>query len=147
MTAHASTEPWPNFGVVVDVATPEAEVIARLTSRELDVLRSLSEGLSGNQIGALLHVSPNTVRTHIQSILPQTSRSLRLHSGGVRSPGWSRRTPGERGCLIRGRGLQAVMYIPGRVGVTRQWGSSSAWLRSWMVSRIMCRTRIKPTEA
>jgi len=76
MTAHASTEPWPNFGVVVDVATPEAEVIARLTSRELDVLRSLSEGLSGNQIGALLHVSPNTVRTHIQSIL----HKLHVHS-------------------------------------------------------------------
>jgi two-component system nitrate/nitrite response regulator NarL len=76
MTANASTEPWPNFGVEVDASTSEAEAIARLTARELDVLRSLSEGLSGNQIGALLHVSPNTVRTHIQSIL----HKLHVHS-------------------------------------------------------------------
>ena len=47
-----------------------------LTARELDVLRCLIEGLSRNEIGALLHVSPNTVRTHIQSIL----HKLNVHS-------------------------------------------------------------------
>ena len=55
---------------------PEADAIALLTTRELDVLRWLMEGLSRNEIGALLHVSPNTVRTHIQSIL----RKLNVHS-------------------------------------------------------------------
>jgi len=40
------------------------------------VLRCLIEGLSRNEIGALLHVSPNTVRTHIQSIL----HKLNVHS-------------------------------------------------------------------
>jgi DNA-binding NarL/FixJ family response regulator len=48
---------------------PEAKVIAILTARELEVLQGLTEGLSRNQIGTLLDVSPNTVRTHIQSIL------------------------------------------------------------------------------
>ena len=57
-------------------STPEAEAIAILTARELDVLRCLIEGLSRNEIGALLHVSPNTVRTHIQSIL----HKLNVHS-------------------------------------------------------------------
>ena len=58
------------------LASPEAEAIAILTARELDVLRCLIEGLSRNEIGALLHVSPNTVRTHIQSIL----HKLNVHS-------------------------------------------------------------------
>ena len=40
------------------------------------MLRCLIEGLSRNEIGALLHVSPNTVRTHIQSIL----HKLNVHS-------------------------------------------------------------------
>jgi len=57
-------------------STPEAAAIALLTARELDVLRCLMEGLSRNEIGAMLHVSPNTVRTHIQSIL----RKLNVHS-------------------------------------------------------------------
>ena len=55
---------------------PEAEAIAILTARELEVLRGLTEGLSRNQIGTLLDVSPNTVRTHIQSIL----HKLNVHS-------------------------------------------------------------------
>ena len=55
---------------------PETEAIAILTARELEVLRGLTEGLSRNQIGTLLGVSPNTVRTHIQSIL----HKLNVHS-------------------------------------------------------------------
>jgi DNA-binding NarL/FixJ family response regulator len=57
-------------------STPEAAAIALLTARELDVLRSLMEGLSRNEIGQMLGISPNTVRTHIQSIL----RKLSVHS-------------------------------------------------------------------
>jgi len=55
---------------------PEADAIALLTTRELDVLHCLMEGLSRNELGAKLHVSPNTVRTHVQSIL----RKLNVHS-------------------------------------------------------------------
>ena len=54
----------------------EAEAIALLTARELDVLRCLMDGRARNEIGALLHISPNTVRTHIQSIL----HKLNVHS-------------------------------------------------------------------
>ena len=55
---------------------PEAAAIAILTARELEVLRGLTEGLSRTQIGTLLEVSPNTVRTHVQSIL----HKLNVHS-------------------------------------------------------------------
>lgn len=54
----------------------EAEGIRSLTQRELDVLGCLVEGMSRNEIGELLHVSPNTVRTHVQSIL----HKLKVHS-------------------------------------------------------------------
>jgi DNA-binding NarL/FixJ family response regulator len=55
---------------------PKARASAILTARELEVLQGLTEGLSRNQIGTLLDVSPNTVRTHIQSIL----HKLNVHS-------------------------------------------------------------------
>ena len=55
---------------------PEARTIAIFTARELEVLQGLTEGLSRNQIGILLDVSPNTVRTHIHSIL----HKLNVHS-------------------------------------------------------------------
>ncbi len=50
--------------------------IRELTSRELEVLGCLVEGMSRTEIGELLHVSPNTVRTHVQSIL----HKLKVHS-------------------------------------------------------------------
>jgi DNA-binding NarL/FixJ family response regulator len=58
------------------LSTPEAKAIALLTPREVDVLRCLMEGLSRNEIGSMLHVSPNTVRTHVKSIL----NKLNVHS-------------------------------------------------------------------
>jgi DNA-binding NarL/FixJ family response regulator len=50
--------------------------MAELTGRELEVLGCLVEGMSRTEIGDLLHVSPNTVRTHVQSIL----HKLQVHS-------------------------------------------------------------------
>ncbi|MFB3737388.1 MAG: LuxR C-terminal-related transcriptional regulator [Candidatus Velamenicoccus archaeovorus] len=55
----------------------EAELLARqLTPRELEVLQLLSEGAGGSEIARRLHVSPNTVRTHVQGILSK----LQVHS-------------------------------------------------------------------
>ena len=45
------------------------EQAARLTGREWDVLELMREGLSTNEIGARLFVSPTTVRTHVSSVL------------------------------------------------------------------------------
>ncbi|MFD0888662.1 response regulator transcription factor, partial [Streptosporangium algeriense] len=42
---------------------------ARLTEREADVLRALAEGLSNVEIARSMHVSPETVKTHIKHIL------------------------------------------------------------------------------
>jgi DNA-binding NarL/FixJ family response regulator len=45
-----------------------ATVASRLTSRELEVLRLLAEGLGQKQIATRLFVSPKTVGTHIEHI-------------------------------------------------------------------------------
>jgi DNA-binding NarL/FixJ family response regulator len=45
------------------------KVLATLTSRERDVLSCLADGLGRVEVAARLHVSTNTVRTHVQSIL------------------------------------------------------------------------------
>ncbi len=50
--------------------------LSRLSDRERDVLACLAEGLSRREIGERLGVSPNTVRTHVQSIL----HKLEIHS-------------------------------------------------------------------
>jgi two-component system nitrate/nitrite response regulator NarL len=54
-----------------------ADLLAeQLTVREREVLRMLVEGASGQQISRGLRISPNTVRTHVQSILTK----LQVHS-------------------------------------------------------------------
>lgn len=44
-----------------------------ITTRELDVLKCLSEGMDNQQIADQLVISPNTVRTHIQNLFAKLS--------------------------------------------------------------------------
>jgi len=39
-----------------------------ITSRELEVLRLLREGLTNREIGARLFISPRTAQTHVQHV-------------------------------------------------------------------------------
>lgn len=49
----------------------------KLTQRERDVLKILSDGHSNMQIGELLHLSPRTVEKHVSSLLRKTDTSNR----------------------------------------------------------------------
>ena len=53
-----------------------ASGLQRLSQRERQVLGLLGRGQSNRQIGQQLHISPHTVRTHVQNILEK----LELHS-------------------------------------------------------------------
>jgi DNA-binding NarL/FixJ family response regulator len=53
-----------------------ASTLQRLSQRERQVLALLGRGQSNRQIGQHLHISPHTVRTHVQNILEK----LELHS-------------------------------------------------------------------
>jgi DNA-binding NarL/FixJ family response regulator len=52
------------------------ERVARLTDREEQIMRMIAHGMGRREIAAQLHLSPNTVRTHVQSILNR----LEVHS-------------------------------------------------------------------
>lgn len=64
------------FGANQEGHSETSLMVQQLTSRELEVLSLLAEGATSQQIAARLHVSPNTVRTHVQGILSK----LQVHS-------------------------------------------------------------------
>jgi DNA-binding NarL/FixJ family response regulator len=51
-----------------------------LTQRERDVLRLLADGLSNEEIGASLHISPETVRTHVRKAMAKLHAGTRTHA-------------------------------------------------------------------
>lgn len=53
----------------VDAGQSDAKPAARLTQREMDVLRELARGFSNQEIAAHLCLSLNTVKFHVHSIL------------------------------------------------------------------------------
>jgi HD-GYP domain-containing protein (c-di-GMP phosphodiesterase class II) len=53
---------------------------AGLTAREVEVLRLLAVGLSGNQIAARLVISPKTARNHVEHIYAKTGLSSRAQA-------------------------------------------------------------------
>jgi two-component system nitrate/nitrite response regulator NarL len=58
-------------------AERDARMLAdQLTAREREVLSLLVQGVSGDRLSQRLGISPNTVRTHVQSILTK----LQVHS-------------------------------------------------------------------
>jgi DNA-binding CsgD family transcriptional regulator len=54
-----------------------------LTDRELAVLRLLGDGLTNNEIGAALFISPKTASVHVTNILRKLGVSTRAHAATV----------------------------------------------------------------
>ena len=51
-----------------------------ISPRELDVLQALAEGRSNKEIAALLHVSPNTVKTHLARLFEKLGARRRTEA-------------------------------------------------------------------
>jgi DNA-binding NarL/FixJ family response regulator len=60
-----------------------AAPVAALTERERDVLRGLAAGLSTREIAAQLGITVNTVRTHVQHLMPKLGVHTRLHAAAI----------------------------------------------------------------
>jgi two-component system nitrate/nitrite response regulator NarL len=50
-------------------AAPDAPLLARLSDREVEILKLVAQGLSSVEIGAQLFISPRTVDTHRNNII------------------------------------------------------------------------------
>ena len=85
-----------------------AMLLAQLTSRELEVLEHLSLGGASDDIADALHISRNTVRTHVQGILAKLGVHSRLEAAAFASrhslfdlPKSGARTTGSESGLIQ----------------------------------------------
>lgn len=78
----------------------------RLTTRELEVIALLGDGLSNKEIGARLHIAVHTVKSHVHNVLEKLALHSRLevaafsHSSGAGGP-TSRGDPPRRGMTVR----------------------------------------------
>jgi len=69
------------------------QMFAALTDRERDVLLSLAEGNRRGEVAEQLHMSPNTVRTHLQNLMGK----LGVHTA-LEAVALTRRGPDEDSC-------------------------------------------------
>jgi DNA-binding NarL/FixJ family response regulator len=60
--------------------TPNDDVDQPLTTRELEVLRLLAEGLANKQIAARLTISEHTVKFHVGSVFTKIGASTRAEA-------------------------------------------------------------------
>ena len=75
---------WPDRAPVTKLGLCDS---TELTERELEVLRTLSEGLTDREIAQRLHLSVTTVRFHVENLMGKTGLSTRteLAVNAVRS--------------------------------------------------------------
>jgi DNA-binding NarL/FixJ family response regulator len=59
---------------------PAPRPLSDITPRELDVLLLLADGCTNAEIAGALRLSPNTVRTHVQSLLSKLGVQGRLRA-------------------------------------------------------------------
>ena len=62
---------------------PTAPPVLGLTSRELDVLRLLTEGLTNAEIGSRLYMSPKTASVHVTAILRKLHATNRVQAAAI----------------------------------------------------------------
>lgn len=84
---HRAVEIVANGGAYVDpvlagsLATPEiADRLPDLTRREREVLRLLADGLTNEEIGKRLFISPETVRTHVRKAMNKLDADTRTQA-------------------------------------------------------------------
>jgi DNA-binding NarL/FixJ family response regulator len=65
------------------VSTNAADKLPTLTQREREVLRHLADGLSNEEIGKQLFISPETVRTHVRKAMAKLEADTRTQAVAI----------------------------------------------------------------
>ena len=77
----------------LDAGRPLAQMLSGLTDREREILGLVARGLSNDEIGAELFISPATVKTHLARVMAKTSAHDRAglvvfaYESGLVAPG------------------------------------------------------------
>ena len=67
-------------GVYLPNPSPSAQTLGRLTRRQIDVLRLLSQGKSNREIGGVLGLTEGTVKLHVSAVLKALQVSNRTQA-------------------------------------------------------------------
>ena len=81
--ARVSLEAPSTAPATPDRGTGASSPMFGLTSRELDVLRLLSAGLTNAEIGSRLYMSPKTASVHVTAILRKLQATNRVHAAAI----------------------------------------------------------------
>ena len=73
----------PSIASETPTQMASAPPVLGLTSRELDVLRLLTEGLTNAEIGSRLYMSPKTASVHVTAILRKLHATNRVHAAAI----------------------------------------------------------------
>jgi DNA-binding NarL/FixJ family response regulator len=65
------------------VSSHAADQLPSLTQREREVLRLLADGLSNEEIGRRLFISPETVRTHVRKAMAKLEADTRTQAVAI----------------------------------------------------------------
>jgi DNA-binding NarL/FixJ family response regulator len=77
----ASGQTYVDPGLAGVLASSDAAATAtKLTHRERDVLRLLADGLTNEEIGKRLYISPETVRTHVRKAMDKLDADTRTQA-------------------------------------------------------------------
>ncbi len=77
----AAGQPYVDPALAGVLATSDAAAAAtKLTERERDVLRLLADGLTNEEIGKRLFISPETVRTHVRKAMAKLDADTRTQA-------------------------------------------------------------------
>jgi DNA-binding NarL/FixJ family response regulator len=79
MVAGGMTYVDPGLAGVL-ASSDAAAKVTKLTQRERDVLRLLADGLSNEEIGKRLFISPETVRTHVRKAMAKLDADTRTQA-------------------------------------------------------------------
>ena len=80
--SRVSLEP-PSTAPETSNQAPAVPPVLGLTSRELDVLRLLTEGLTNAEIGSRLYMSPKTASVHVTAILRKLQATNRVQAAAI----------------------------------------------------------------
>ena len=70
-----------NMNVTEDVTKEEfSDLIEPLTDREVDVLKSIGQGLGNSEIAEKLYISKNTVKTHVSHVFQKLNVNTRTEA-------------------------------------------------------------------